>query len=68
MTVLRYAAYPIAAILVFSLAYGLGTVVKYSLEDTAPSRTTVECPTEDSVNCFWDASEQGNGLGKDLWN
>lgn len=26
------------------------------------------CATEDSVNCFWDASEQGNGLGNDLWN
>lgn len=26
------------------------------------------CETEDSTNCFWDASEQGNGLGEDLWN
>ncbi len=26
------------------------------------------CSTEDSVDCFWDASEQGNGLGNDLWN
>lgn len=67
MTVLRYAAYTLAAITVFSLAYGLCTAVKYSLEDVAP-RTTVSCPTEDSVNCFWDASEQGNGLGQDLWN
>lgn len=28
----------------------------------------VECATEDSTGCYWDASEQGNGLGKDLWN
>lgn len=26
------------------------------------------CATEDSVKCFWDASEQGNGLGEDVWN
>lgn len=26
------------------------------------------CATEDSVNCFWDASEQGNGLGEDVFN
>jgi len=24
------------------------------------------CQTEDSVNCYWDASEQGNGLGNDF--
>lgn len=36
--------------------------------EPGPSRTTISCPTEDSVNCFWDASEQGNGLGNDLWN
>jgi hypothetical protein len=28
----------------------------------------VECATEDSTGCYWDASEQGNGLGQDLWN
>lgn len=24
----------------------------------------VECPTEDSTNCFWDATAQGNGTGQ----
>lgn len=23
------------------------------------------CATEDSTNCYWDASQQGNGLGTD---
>lgn len=22
------------------------------------------CPTEDSVGCYWDAHEQGNGVGR----
>ncbi len=26
------------------------------------------CPTEDSTDCFWDASEQGNGVGHDVIN
>ncbi|QIQ63682.1 hypothetical protein SEA_NIKE_102 [Microbacterium phage Nike] len=26
------------------------------------------CPTEDSDNCIWDASEQGNGQGSDVVN
>ena len=26
------------------------------------------CPTEDSPGpCFWDASERGNGTGRDFW-
>lgn len=24
------------------------------------------CPTEDSSYCYWDASERGNGLGRDF--
>ena len=24
------------------------------------------CPFEDSTNCAWDASEQGNGQGRDF--
>jgi len=24
------------------------------------------CATEDSVNCYWDASAQGNGQGSDI--
>ena len=34
----------------------------------APLLPTVACATEDSVKCFWDASEQGNGLGEDVFN
>lgn len=26
------------------------------------------CPTEDSVNCFWDGSHSGNGVGTSFWN
>ena len=26
------------------------------------------CPTEDSIDCFWDSSGQGNGLGHDIVN
>lgn len=33
-----------------------------------PTPPLPACATEDSTNCFWDASEQGNGLGNDLWN
>lgn len=33
-----------------------------------PTPPLPACQTEDSTNCFWDASEQGNGLGPDLWN
>ena len=25
------------------------------------------CPTEDSLNCYWDASTQGNHLGRSFW-
>lgn len=25
------------------------------------------CPTESSVNCFWDAQAQGNGLGQSFY-
>lgn len=26
------------------------------------------CDTEDSTNCFWDASHSGNGQGSSFWN
>lgn len=45
--------------------------VAYTVVPESPVQgglTIPACPTEDSVNCFWDASEQGNGLGQDLWN
>lgn len=30
--------------------------------------TLAPCPTEDSVGCYWDASESGNGRGHDVVN
>lgn len=33
-----------------------------------PTPPLPACVTEDSTGCYWDASEQGNGLGNDLWN
>lgn len=44
---------------------GLGVSACSTL--TAAQQTTVElpaCPTEDSVGCRWDASTQGNGMGR----
>ena len=52
-TTIRYAAYTLAAITVFSLAWALGTFVKWQFA----------CDTEDSTNCYWDANVRGNGAG-----
>jgi len=30
--------------------------------------TATSCPTEDSINCYWDASTRGNGLGHSFTN
>lgn len=62
MMALRYAAYTLYAILVFSFAYAAGTVCKYALEDAASPLPA--CQTEDSTNCKWDADTQGNGIGQ----
>jgi len=40
---------------------------------TSPTSHSTEtllppCPEEDSPNCYWDASERGNGLGHDVVN
>lgn len=66
------AAAQFAAYTVLALAPVLGIhAIAYALVPE-PSLTRVSapmpCTTEDSVKCFWDASEQGNGLGEDLWN
>lgn len=47
---LRYAAYILAGVIVLSLGYGVGTLVK--------------CPTEDSLNCVYLAPFHGNGGGR----
>lgn len=63
---LAYTALILAVVLVpHAIAYTL-------VPSPAPHKAATElvriCATEDSVNCFWDASEQGNGIGQDLWN
>lgn len=37
-------------------------------DDGAGKESARPCPTEDSDNCTWDASEQGNGRGHDVTN
>lgn len=61
----QFAAY---TVLIFAPVLGIHALAYALVPEASPARTTVECPTEDSTNCFWDASEQGNGLGNDLWN
>lgn len=34
----------------------------------APHQELAPCATEDSTGCHWDADEQGNGRGTDLYN
>lgn len=34
----------------------------------APPIILVPCPTEDSANCYWDASVRGNTLGRSFVN
>lgn len=50
-----------------SLCIGLllGGFVSGMLHDAT---TLPPCPTEDSVQCYWDSSESGNGLGVDVVN
>lgn len=61
----QFAAY---TVLIFAPVLGIHSLAYALVPEPAPARTTISCPTEDSTNCFWDASEQGNGLGQDLWN
>lgn len=46
---------------VAALGFGIGLLA--AQEPQLPP-----CPTEDSVHCIWDASEQGNGTGTDVVN
>lgn len=54
----RFRAKRIAALL--ALAASLGVTVYLDGRPHLPP-----CQDEDSTNCIWDASEQGNGLGTD---
>lgn len=33
-----------------------------------PRVPQIPCATEDSANCFWDASRHGNGLGQSFYD
>lgn len=48
----------IAIVVVFT---GLMLLVGWMV---SPNRELPPCPTEDSVNCQWDAEQQGNGEGR----
>lgn len=64
MRALKRAALAALCVAVFAASFALGTVVKFSVQDSALK----PCATEDSPHCYWDSSEQGNGLGHDVVN
>lgn len=41
--------------------------VKVSAPTGGARWLTQPCPTEDSVNCYWNAAEQGNGTGRSFY-
>lgn len=53
-----------------SLLAGVGltlAIVSYAgAAQPLPDGALLPCATEDSLNCYWDASEQGNGEGNDF--
>lgn len=63
----RMAAYMTIMGAVIILPHAIAYAV---VPEPTPARVSapIACPTEDSVKCFWDASEQGNGLGEDVFN
>lgn len=57
---------------VFSVLLGVGTFTALSIATTppaveAPLTGTPACATEDSRDCLWDASTQGNGQGESFY-
>lgn len=63
----QFAAY---TVLIFAPVLGIHAIAYALVPESSLTRVQapIACPTEDSVKCFWDASEQGNGLGGDVWN
>lgn len=45
-----------------ALLIGVGFINTANYQDMLPP-----CTTEDSNNCYWDASEHGNGVGYDFY-
>ena len=63
----QFAAY---TVLIFAPVLGIHALAYALVPEPAVQGglTFPACATEDSTGCYWDASEQGNGLGQDLWN
>lgn len=54
-----------AFFLAIAMFLGLGSSAPAeAAEPVAPAGTLAVCEYEDSANCFWDATQSGNGLGK----
>lgn len=52
-----------------ALALIVGAVVGGTASGLIHDATALPpCPTEDSVHCYWDASQAGNGIGSDIVN
>ena len=65
----QFAAYTVLALAVVLVPHAIAyALVPSPAPHKAATALIRVCPTEDSINCFWDASEQGNGIGQDLWN
>lgn len=65
--VAQFAAY---TVLIFAPVLGIHAIA-YALvpePSVQGGLTFPACATEDSTDCFWDASAHGNGRGQDLWN
>lgn len=56
--------------LFLALVIGAHAIAYTLVPEPSPAKQVrpVMCATEDSVKCFWNASEQGNGLGEDVFN
>jgi hypothetical protein len=52
---------PLATTVAVTTAVLLGSTA--GAEAPSPTWLTRPCPSEDSVNCFWDAGAAGNGSG-----
>lgn len=59
----RWALNAASAVLGFAVCAGILTATGALTADRLPP-----CPTEDSVQCYWDASTMGNGSGTDVVN
>lgn len=65
----QFAAYTALILTVVLVPHAIAyTLVPSPAPHKAATELIRVCATEDSSHCFWDASEQGNGLGQDLWN